>query len=77
MEEVVIGSGVFWYPSQRLNTLAEGKTIGTMTSYLVDVMFSKEKLSASNLKGGENCGYQQLCPKTVHAITGMPLKEKD
>lgn len=73
---MVVGSGVFWYPSQRLNALAEGKTIGTMTSYLLDVMFDKEKLSISNLKGGGNCGYQQLCPRTVGAITGMLLEKK-
>lgn len=66
----------FWYPSQRLNALAEGKTIGTMTSYLLDVLFDKEKLSISNLKGGGNCGYQQLCPRTVGAITGMLLEKK-
>lgn len=71
MEEVVTGSMVYWYPSQRLNALAEGKTIGSMTSYLLDVFFSKETMSVSNLNGGGYCGYKQLCPKTVHAITGM------
>lgn len=76
MEEMVVGSGAFWYPSQRLNALTEGTTIGTMTSYLLDVMFDKEKLSISNLKVGGNCGYQQLCPRTVGAITGMLLEKK-
>ncbi|XP_068696515.1 uncharacterized protein [Montipora foliosa] len=71
MEEMTVGSGIFWNPSQRLNALAEGKTIGTMTSYLLDVMFDKEKLSISNLKGGGHCGYQQLCPKIVGAITAF------
>ena len=66
----MVGSGVFWYPSQQLNALAEGKTIGTMTSYLLDVMFDKEKVSILNLKGGGNCGYQQLCPRKVGATTG-------
>ena len=73
---MVVGSRVFWYPSQRLNALAEGKTIGTMTSYLLDVMFDKEKLSTSNLTGGGHCGYQQLCPRTVGAITGMLLEKR-
>lgn len=71
MEEMAVGSSVFWYPSQRLNALAEGKTIGMMTSYLLDVMFDKEKLSISNLKGGGHCGYQQLCPRIVGAITAF------
>lgn len=71
MEEVVTGSMVYWYPSQRLNALAEGKTIGSMTSYLLDVFFSKETMSVSNLNGRGYCGYKQLCPKTVHAITGV------
>ncbi|CAH3182876.1 unnamed protein product [Porites lobata] len=42
MEEMAIGSGVFWYPTQRLNALAEGKSVGTMTAYLIDVMFDKK-----------------------------------
>lgn len=69
MEEMAIGSGVFWYPTQRLNALAEGKTIGNMAAYLIDVMFDKNTLMVSNLAGGGNLGYKQLCPKTVQAIT--------
>ena len=70
---MAIGSGVYWFPSQRLNALAEAKTIGTMTSYLIDVFFTKETLSVSNLNGGGHCGYQQLNPNIVNAITGMLL----
>lgn len=73
MEEVVIGSGVFWFPSQKFNALGEGKTVGSMTAYLLDVFFTKETLSVSNLNGGGYCGYSQLCPKTINAITGMHL----
>ena len=71
MEEMAIGSGVFWYPTQRLNALAEGKSVGAMTAYLTDVMFDKDTLMISNLAGGGNLGYKQLCPRTVQAITGM------
>lgn len=70
MEEMAIGSGVFWYPTQRLNALAEGKSVGTMTAYLIDVMFDKKTLMISNLAGGGNLGYRQLCPQIIKAITG-------
>lgn len=73
MEEMAIGSGVYWYPTQKLNALAEGKTVGTMTAYLVDVMFDKNTLMVSNLAGGGNLGYKKLCPRIVQAITGMPF----
>ncbi|CAH3183780.1 unnamed protein product, partial [Porites lobata] len=72
MEEMAIGSGVFWYPTQRLNALAEGKSVGTMTAYLIDVMFDKKKtLMISNLAGGGNLGYRQLCPQIIKAITAF------
>lgn len=73
MEEMAIGSGVYWYPTQKLKALAEGKTVGTMTAYLVDVMFDKNTLMVSNLAGGGNLGYKKLCPRIVQAITGMPF----
>lgn len=71
MEEIAIGSGVFWYPAQRLNALAEAKTPGLLTAFLVDTLFDRETLAISNLNGGGFCGYKQLCPKIVQAITGM------
>lgn len=67
---MAIGSGVYGFPPQR-----QGKTIGSLTAFLMDVFFTKETLSVSNLNGGGGgyCGYQQLNPKIVHAITIMLL----
>jgi nicotinamide mononucleotide (NMN) deamidase PncC len=41
MEEVMPGTGVWWHATQKLNALAlaESKTAGLLTSFLVDVFF--------------------------------------
>lgn len=61
---MAIGSGLFWYPTQRLNALAEGKTAGTMAAYLTDVMFDKQTLMVSNLVGGGTWATNNCTPKS-------------
>lgn len=65
MEEMVIGSGVYWYLIQKFNVLVEGKIVGIMIVYLVDVMFDKNTLMVLNLVGGGNLGYKKLCFRIV------------
>ncbi|CAH3180948.1 unnamed protein product [Porites lobata] len=71
MEEMAIGSGVFWYPTQRLNALAEGKSVGTMTAYLIDVMFDKKNFNDFKLGRRGQLGLQTAVPQIIKAITAF------
>ena len=68
MLEVFTGTGVYWYPANKISSkCSKGST--SLYSSMVDVFFNKDILRISNLKEGEgSINYIKLDKRIIVAI---------
>ena len=72
MIEVVPGSGVFWYATNKSYVQGSAKNATQLTSSCMEVFFSRDVLRRSNFKGG-GTKYERLNKDIVAAIQSWYL----
>lgn len=68
MIEVMSGSGMYRYPSQKQYILSKSTNATQLSANILSIFFNKQTLANSNVRGGGS-KYQQLNEKIIEAIT--------
>lgn len=70
MIEVIPGSCVYWYPSQKQFVDSKSTNYSQLSVNVLSVFFTKEVLQESNAKGG-GTKYKQLNPQITEALISL------
>ena len=73
MIEIVKGSFVYWYPTQKQFVEAKSTNYSQLSANLLSVFFTKQILQVSNAKGGGS-RYTALNPQIIKALISKVLR---